>query len=263
MKAHLPPTIRFVILTYTFTWLVWLPGLLSSAGLIPAVPWLPLFAIGICGPLVAAVWCLHREGGWHAVKDWLRKGFARRVPWRWWLYILFIPFIVPALALLIYHWLGGEVVTPVVLQQPWLVVPTILLMVTIGGGQEEYGWRGYLLPRLDARWKPWQADLMMVIVHTFWHFPLFFIRETSQSQYPFWLALVFGVGFTLLINRVFRRTGGSLLAAVIFHGLVNAGLESFPPVGAAVHHSVAPLLLVGVMFGLPAVFTPQKEAPSY
>jgi len=251
--------VHFITIAYAFTWLAWLPSLLASAGLIPEIPWLPLFVIGIFGPMVAAFWCLHQEGGWPAVKDWLRRGFARRITWRWWLFILLTPFIIPLLALLIYKGFGGMLLTPMILQQPWIFIPTILLMVTIGGGQEEYGWRGYLLPKLDARWQPWQADLLMVIVHTFWHPPLFFISDTSQSQYPFWLFLAFGLGFTPLINRVFRHTGGSILAVILFHGLVNAGLEIFPPVGVTVNYSVVPLLLVGVMFGLLAVFAPQKE----
>lgn len=140
-----------------------------------------------------------------------------------------------------------------VLWQPGMVLPTILLMVTIGGGQEEYGWRGYLLLRLDQRWKTWQADIIMILVHAFWHLPLFFIAYTVQFHYSFWLFLVFGIGFTLLINRVYRGTGGSILAAVLFHGLVNAGQEIFSPVGPAVYDSPVPLLIIGLLFGLLAL----------
>lgn len=123
-------------------------------------------------------------------------------------------------------------------------------MVTIGGGQEEYGWRGYLLPQLDTRWQPWQADVLMIVVHVCWHLPLFFIMYTAQSRYPFWLFLAFGVGFTTLINQIYRQTGGSILAAILFHGLINAGLEIFSPIGATVNNSILPFLLVGVGLGI-------------
>jgi membrane protease YdiL (CAAX protease family) len=259
MKTNVSPSIRFTIITYAFSWLVWLPGLLTSAGLIPAVPWLLFFAVGICGPMVAALVCLHQEGGWQAVREWLRVGFTRRFNWRWWLFILFVPFIVPPVSLFLYLMTGAESADLTIIQQPWMVLPIILLMVTIGGGQEEYGWRGYLLPRLDARWQPWQADLIMVIVHAFWHLPLFFISNTSQSQYPYWLFFIFGLGFTPLINRVYRRTGGSILAAVIFHGMVNAGLESFPPVGPAVNHAFLPLLFIGFLYAILAVLIRPKR----
>ena len=62
--------------------------------------------------------------------------------------------------------------------------------------------------------------------------------------------LAFGIGFTPLINRVYQHTGGSILAVILFHGLVNAGLDIFPPVGPWVNGSSLPLLFVGVFYGL-------------
>jgi len=77
------PVKRFVVIAYAFTWLVWLPGVLATYGLIPEIPWPPFFAIGACGPLVAAVWCIQRAGGWSAVRCWLKTGFTRRFSWYW------------------------------------------------------------------------------------------------------------------------------------------------------------------------------------
>lgn len=75
----------FIVTAYGFTWLAWLPGFLSSQGIIGSIPWQPLFALGACGPLVAAVCCLHRTEGWTGVRDRLRTGFTRKVAWVWWL----------------------------------------------------------------------------------------------------------------------------------------------------------------------------------
>lgn len=249
MKAS-SKMVGFIGLSYGLAWAAWLPGLLATLGVIGPVPWPPLFALGACGPLAAASWCTYREGGWAQVKSWLRNGFTRRVGWRGWALILTTPFLVPPLALRCYWMMGGTVAELQIANQPWMVVPTILLMVTIGGAQEEYGWRGYLLPELGKRWRPWQVDIFMIGVHVCWHLPLFFIGYTLQSQYSFWIFLVFGAGFTPLINRVYRQTGGSILAVVLFHGLVNAGLDIFPAVGAWVGGSSVPLLLVGVFYGL-------------
>lgn len=243
----------FLAISYGFSWLIWLPGVLSSQGIIGAIPWSPLFAIGACGPLVAAIWCLYRSDGWAGVRGWLREGFTAKLAWYWWIFVLLIPFLVPALALVVYHWLGGMLSPLPVFGQPWVVLPTILLMVTIGGGQEEYGWRGYLLPQLQARWQPWRADLILAIFHSLWHLPLFFIAMTMQSHYDFWVFLVFGLGFTLLINQLYRRTNGSFPVAVAFHGLVNAGLDTFPPIGPLVAEKTWPFLLVGLVYALLAL----------
>lgn len=167
--------------------------------------------------------------------------------------ILLVPFLIPALVLGIYVRLDGPVAPLLLFSQPWIVLPTILLMVTIGGGQEEYGWRGYLLSQLERRWQPWQADLLMAAIHSLWHLPLFFITMTMQSRYSFWVFLAFGFGFTLLANLLYRRTKGSLLAVVAFHGLVNTGLDIFPLVGPAVAGAAWPFLLVGLLFALLAL----------
>lgn len=243
----------FMVTAYGFTWLVWLPGFLSSQGIIGSVPWQPLFALGACGPFVAAVCCLYRTGGWKGVRDWLSNGFMLKVAWGWWAFVLLAPFLIPALVLGIYARLGGPVAPLPVFSQPWMVLPTILLMVTIGGGQEEYGWRGYLFSQLEKHRQPWQADLLMAAIHSVWHLPLFFIGMTLQSRYSFWVFLAFGFGFTLLANQIYRRTKGSLLAVVGFHGLVNTGLDIFPLVGPAVAGAAWPFLLVGLLFALLAL----------
>ena len=239
--------IQFLILAYGITWLVWLPAILSSYGLLPDVPWPPIFSIGICGPLIAAVICLFQEGGWPAVGSWFKKGFSHRISGFWWLIILVVPFMVSFLTFVIFQVLSGEILELKVFQHPWIVFPAILLMITIGGGQEEYGWRGYLLPKLDELFKTWQADLIMIPLHACWHIPLFYIIYANQVLYPFWVFLVFGIGFTFLINLIFRSTGGSFIAAILFHGLVNAGTEIFPPVGPFVNNSNIPFLTIGIL----------------
>ena len=246
--------IRFILLTYLFSWCVWLPGVLSTYGVIGKIPWPPFFAIGASGPLVAAMWLIYRSEGWRGVRAWLKTGFTRRVLIHQWLLVVLIPLLVPAFVLVVYFLADGCFADLSVIQQPWLAFPTILLMVTIGGGQEEYGWRGYLLKHLQQQWGIWRADLMMILVHSLWHLPLFFIAYTTQSQYPFWLFLLFGVGFTLLANRTYNWTGNSIFATIVLHGMVNTGLELFSVVGQSVNHINWPFLLVSAIYTMLALF---------
>lgn len=239
--------LKYTALTYGITWISWLPGILASRGVIGEIPWPPLFALGATGPLFAAIWCLQKERGWNGVGEWFRGGFSAPIQTQWWLAILLLPFLSPLLVLAIHTCTGGNVLRPEVLDKPWLALPALLMMLTIGGAQEEYGWRGFLLPRLDRVFESWQSDALLILLHTLWHFPLFLIAYTVQHQYPFWLFFAFGAGFTPLVNMVFRRTGGSILAALLFHGLVNTGLELFPLVGPAVGSSSVPLLLLSLL----------------
>jgi membrane protease YdiL (CAAX protease family) len=247
-KIQLNSIFVFLLISYGFSWLVWLPGILSTNHIIGSIPWNPLFAMGACGPMVAAFFCKHQETGWGGIKEWLNIGFKRKLPLAIWMLMLTIPFLVPALGLGFYLILGNVIDPLPIFHSPFLIFPTFFLMVTIGGGQEEYGWRGYLLDQLDEKRKTWQTDLIMVIFHSFWHLPLFFISYTAQYYYPFWVFLLFGTGFTLLSNSLYRKTDGSILAAILFHGFVNTGLEIFPPVGPFVHFSYGALIIIAILY---------------
>ncbi|MCI0607333.1 CPBP family intramembrane metalloprotease [bacterium] len=39
--------------------------------------------------------------------------------------------------------------------------------------REELGWQGYLLPRLQQRYSAFVCSIMIGIIWTFWHTPLF------------------------------------------------------------------------------------------
>ncbi|MEE4195401.1 MAG: CPBP family intramembrane glutamic endopeptidase [Anaerolineae bacterium] len=240
--------LTFLLICYGFTWVVWLPGVLSSYGILPNLPWPPFFGIGTFGPMVSAVWILKKEGGWAKVKEWLNTGFRKKVGWRWWVILITVSLLTPPLGLWLFSLTGGEIAEISFFRTPWMIIPTFLLMLVMGGGNEEFGWRGFLLPRLLERFTPLQADLILIPLHAFWHIPLFFNASTIQYTYPFWLFTIFGIGFTPLINRIYRNTSGSILAAIFFHAFVNTSLDLFPPVGPWVGDSPIPLVIIGVLF---------------
>jgi membrane protease YdiL (CAAX protease family) len=119
----------------------------------------------------------------------------------------------------------GEAVpgAPVVPNRPWLplVVESYLCFALYGGPlNEEPGWRGFALPRLQQRHSPLVASLIVGVVWGLWHVPLHLM-----GLYPggAWGSLIRiqelprAVVFTWLYNR----TGSSLLIAVPFHAAVN------------------------------------------
>jgi hypothetical protein len=74
----------------------------------------------------------------------------------------------------------------------WVFLPYLLLMILLGGGQEELGWRGYILDPLEERLGPWLGNLVLGVVWAVWHAPLVLIPGTSQRFVPF-------VGFALVL----------------------------------------------------------------
>ena len=54
-------------------------------------------------------------------------------------------------------------------------------MVFLGGGQEEIGWRGYILPFLENKFGRWLGSGILGLIWAFWHLPLWFIPGTNQT----------------------------------------------------------------------------------
>ena len=93
-----------------------------------------------------------------------------------------------------------------------------MFVALIGGGlDEEMGWRGYALPRLQGRLGPMTANLLLGVVWAFWHLPLWFVPGSFQAGTPFGLYVASTTALSFLIGWVYNGTGGSLLLAILAH----------------------------------------------
>lgn len=222
----------FFVLTLGFSWLFWLSPVLSSFGFfslpIPNMVWL---IIGAHGPLFASLVMTYKSGGLAAVKQLIRSGFNLRMTVGWWLVIIFIPVVLTGIAVWVNVILNDYQPDTTMLAQPLLIVPTFLIMFFLGGSfQEEFGWRGYALPRLLASWNPLIASIILGSIWGFWHPPLFYISGTSQSFMPFSIFFLLGIAFSILFTTFFLRTNRNLFSALLFHTAINTSLSLFPPI---------------------------------
>jgi hypothetical protein len=162
----------------------------------------------------------------------LREMFRRLLIWRvgigWWAFALFA--VVPM-------YLGGIVLASlfrgspleVNLAQPlYMFIPLLIMQFFLDSGLgEELGWRGFLLPRLQARHNALIASIIVGIVWGLWHLPMFLV-DVMPPMYE--LGQMYGVvpalvGFTvfitipwsILFTWLYNNTKGSLLLAFVFH----------------------------------------------
>jgi len=89
-----------------------------------------------------------------------------------------------------------------------------LLFVALG---EEPGWRGFLLPRLQQRFAPLTADLVLGAIWALWHLPLLGHEIASPHIAPFLIA-VFAA--TPVLSRLCLGARGSVLLPM--HATVKA-----------------------------------------
>jgi membrane protease YdiL (CAAX protease family) len=102
---------------------------------------------------------------------------------------------------------------------------------------EEFGWRGFALPRLLERYSPVKSTLILGLIHAIWHLPLFFIPGMPQKQLSFPIFTMGVLSIAVFDTALYLRTGASLLLAIIVHLMANVcgglvvgvlGAQAFP-----------------------------------
>lgn len=124
---------------------------------------------------------------------------------------------------------GGQIKTVVSIQilTGILLAPFANFLNCFG---EEWGWRGYLLPRLLKRFKTPAALLTGGVIWGLWHTPLIILGHNYGTGYPGFpylgiLAMcIFCVVIGIILSYVTMKTG-SCIPAAMGHGTLN-GLAS-------------------------------------
>ena len=87
---------------------------------------------------------------------------------------------------------------------------------------EEPGWRGYLLPLLQARWSPLQSTLFVWGAWALWHAPLDFSRPTPFTPMQYLeIRVIFLIPIAIVLTWLYNKGPRSLQACAIFHASMN------------------------------------------
>lgn len=225
------PLIAYFLLTYLITWAFLLPLALSTVGAWPIrLP--PVWhALGALGPLTAAFMVTRANGGAPAVRAWL-AGFTRwRVGLYWWLLAVASPLALFVTSTLAVRLAGGAWPDFARLARPEYANATWLLDVLFVGTfayalGEEPGWRGFALPRLEARYSPLAATLILTPLWALFHWPAFFYRATYQGGLPTAIGFLFGLlAGAIVLTYLYDGTRGSLLLVMLWHAFINIAMQ--------------------------------------
>ena len=98
---------------------------------------------------------------------------------------------------------------------------------------EEPGWRGFLLDRLQTRFSPLLASLLVWFPWALWHAPLDYFRPTpwTWTQYVL-LRVVFLIPLTIILTWFYNRSDRSIQTTALFHASMNTTpfvFSYFPP----------------------------------
>ncbi len=228
--------IRFFLLAYAFSWLFWIPQALNANGVtIPksiseflASPLNP----AAFGPLFAALVSAYLDEGGKGIIRLLKRGVEVRFKKTWLIPILLLPPLI----------FGGAILLSVVTSRtgldlsvlsnpPFFIIGFFVILFTAGPLQEEFGWRGYALPRLQEQSSALVSSIILGIVWWLWHVPLVFIPgKFMVDNLPlFGLLIIEIVLVSILFTWIYNNTAGSILAALLFHASMNWSIWLFLP----------------------------------
>ena len=217
----------FLALTFAISWLSWATALLLGGDLTSPVVF-AFFALGGAGPSLAALSYRLRGIGSPRMA---RGGSTAR-----WLPVAIACAAAPAvLAAVLAPVFGAPALTgaepAAVLAENGGLLVFLATSAFAGPLSEEFGWRGYLQPRLRTRFSPLATALVLGTIWALWHTPLFLLAGTWQSG----LGLGQGLGFlvamvpmSLTYWFVSERLRGGVPGAVVFHLVGNVMLTLLP-----------------------------------
>jgi membrane protease YdiL (CAAX protease family) len=119
-----------------------------------------------------------------------------------------------------------------------IAVPVLFLVSLLING-EEMGWRGFALPRLQVRFSALTASLILGVIWTGFHLPLFWTVGSTQAGQPILGFLLSIVASSVIVTWLYNNTG-SLLLVLLFHASVNTWSQIIPGIDTA-HIGVGPI----------------------
>lgn len=266
--------IVFFVLAFGISWAVWIPTALSSYGLVSFQADTTLSGLlGAFGPFFAALITTAIYEGKTGFSVLFKRLLAWRVGIQWYLFVLFWPAVLSLAKTSIAAMLGSTLpdfsqppfvqlyplppellnTTPFVVFLPFVFLQQMLIGSSMG---EEPGWRGYALPRMQAHQSSLRASLLLGLLWSVWHFPLWLTKgHPMQETFSGWSMLEL-MATAILFTWVYNHTTGSLLLALLFH--TSIAITDLFLASAKTHPIIDMALSWGVVVLVVAVFGPKR-----
>ncbi|MEM7367492.1 MAG: type II CAAX endopeptidase family protein [Bacteroidota bacterium] len=220
------PIWSFLIINYAISWSFLYPSyqlILAHDGITP----LALIGfIGAYGPSIAAIIVqsiLDKE----KLNPLLRSLIRIKTSWQVILFVLIVPILLYVLAYLMsatflggnlsFSWLAGLSSLPL-----W-----VLLALPFGPMGEELGWRGFLLPKLLARYSIFKSTLLVGLAWGVWHMASFTFPGAALPSFfevSIWTIFLYflnTIGLSFVFTYVHLQTNGSTFYAILLHAFFN------------------------------------------
>ncbi len=219
MNGYMKHLLCFVVSTYLVTWGLWLAAFQING----------FFRIlGSFVPSVMGILFIYRKSGKEGLRTLFNHLKHYRVKWYVYLFVTFYTIF----SLLIPHLLAGIFQHSVPFQvnknigifniSDPIAAFVCFLAILIAGGPlgEEFGWRGFLLPELEKKLSPCTSGIVVGIVWTCWHLPMF-LFHVDGYEISFILYLIQTISLSIICTWIYHASGKSILMILLFHTADN------------------------------------------
>jgi len=225
--------IRFFVFTFLWSWLFWGIAVLLSQGNTQDVVF-PSFGIefalmflGANGPIIGAIISIRTIEGKGSIKKFFKSFLSIKFGWKVWLSIFLVLGLTGIISWIIPEFFGEERVSTF-LPSIYIFPIYIIMMIFLGGGQEEIGWRGYIMPYLEKKYGLIIGGLILGIIWAIWHLPLWFVVGSTQKYMSFLGFMIMCIGYSYFFSWVIKESGNRLFSGLVAHGVANAFAALFP-----------------------------------
>jgi CAAX protease family protein len=256
-RARLPARIRawaavhpvgvYLVMAYALSWAYWIPLVLAGKSVEPGVGW-PSQMPGLAGPAIAAVIVTALVGGKAGLGELWQRLTRWRIGW-WWLSVVAVVAAGAIGLAIVGHVETGELTLFNGIGATIGPLATVAVVFVLNGLGEEVGWRGFMADDLLKRHGLVATALLVAVVWSVWHAPMFFLvasmRSLSVGELVGWvLGLTSG---SLLLTWLYRGSGSSILLVATWHTLFNFTSGATPAGSGAVAAITSTLVMVAAV----------------
>ncbi len=240
--VHRYPVTSYFVFTVLLTWLIWFPTviLLTDGFRSPVqtngMPLLWMTVAQTAGALVpslVAFFLVRKLEGKAASGAIFRRYKLWRTGFRWWMAAILVVPGLTVLALVINVYGLQNAIAPTSILGQYLesmgaggfalLFPFLLATGMISSPLlEEFGWRGFALPRLQRSTSALSSSVLLGLVWGVWHLPIWL---AYGSNIPVYLLLI--IGHSVILTWIFNSTRGSMLMAMVVHSAMLVSLTHF------------------------------------
>lgn len=228
---------KYFLLTFAYSWVIWIPSVLDGLGI--QLPFsvkeysIVVVIIGAFAPLLAAITLVYREEGRQGIKAFFRQVLDFKIKPIYLILALALPLLIHVIAHYLALGVGLDVAktlfpTDIPTAPIILAIPYFILMLIIGGGQEEFGWRGYAQEPLQEKIGVIPASLVIGVIWGIWHLPLWFMAGDLHSAYSFLAFVMMTTSISIMYAWLYNSSGKKLIVVIFFHAMSNTAAPLLP-----------------------------------